>query len=316
MTRTDNDHWDLATSVGPTATMVAAARAAASRRSDAVINDAFAGPLVRAVGVEFFIRIADGEFDDVACDAKQGPAIRRLVDVLAVRTRHFDRFLTEAAHSGISQIVILAAGLDARSYRLRLPLTATVYEVDQPLVIAFKSKVIAGMGIGSLADRRFVGVDLKGRMAATASARGFRQEQAHGLARGRAAELSAARGARSLGGQHHGTECEWQPVRRGCSPQPLSYRGRALSADDRLSARHLAGQRAEQRLDGLRSSRASQRTPGVSRGPRVAGNEDDDIGTVRGERNCGGRRRRCASRSVRSRRIHLRFSSLIRPEGR
>jgi methyltransferase (TIGR00027 family) len=161
MTRTDNDHWDLATSVGATATMVAAARAAASRRSDALINDAFAGPLVRAVGVEFFIRVADGEFDDVACDAKQGPAIRRLVDVLAVRTHHFDRFLTEAAHSGISQIVILAAGLDARSYRLRLPLTATVYEVDQPLVIAFKSKVIAGMGIGSLADRRFVGVDLK-----------------------------------------------------------------------------------------------------------------------------------------------------------
>jgi O-methyltransferase involved in polyketide biosynthesis len=100
MTRTDNDHWDLATSVGATSTMVAAARAAASRRADALINDAFAGPLVRAVGVELFTRIADGEFDDVACDAKQGPAIRRLVDVLAVRTRHFDRFLTEAAHSG------------------------------------------------------------------------------------------------------------------------------------------------------------------------------------------------------------------------
>jgi methyltransferase (TIGR00027 family) len=160
--RTENDHWDLATSVGATTTMVAAARAAASRRSDAVINDAFAAPLVRAVGVEFFIRIADGEFDDVTCGAEQGRAIRRLVDVLAVRTRHFDRFLTEAANSGISQIVLLAAGLDARSYRLRLPLTATVYEVDQPLVIAFKSKVIAGMGIGSLADRRFVGVDLDG----------------------------------------------------------------------------------------------------------------------------------------------------------
>ena len=54
MARTDNDTWDLASSVGATATMVAAARAMASKADDAVINDQFAEPLVRAVGVDFF----------------------------------------------------------------------------------------------------------------------------------------------------------------------------------------------------------------------------------------------------------------------
>jgi O-methyltransferase involved in polyketide biosynthesis len=52
MTRTDDDTWDLATSVGATATLVAAARAAASREADALIDDPFAEPLVRAARVD------------------------------------------------------------------------------------------------------------------------------------------------------------------------------------------------------------------------------------------------------------------------
>ena len=50
MARADNDSWDLASSVGPTATMVAAARTVATRRPDPLINDAFAESLVKAVG--------------------------------------------------------------------------------------------------------------------------------------------------------------------------------------------------------------------------------------------------------------------------
>ena len=53
MPRTDNDTWDLATSVGATATMVAAARAVATKADNPLINDQFAEPLVRAVGVDF-----------------------------------------------------------------------------------------------------------------------------------------------------------------------------------------------------------------------------------------------------------------------
>ena len=60
MTRTDQDTWDLASSVGATATMVAAARALASAEPHPIINDPFAAPLVRAVGLDFFIRLVDG----------------------------------------------------------------------------------------------------------------------------------------------------------------------------------------------------------------------------------------------------------------
>lgn len=61
MTRTDQDSWDLASSVGATATMVAAARALASTGERPIINDPFAAPLVRAVGLDFFRRLVDGE---------------------------------------------------------------------------------------------------------------------------------------------------------------------------------------------------------------------------------------------------------------
>ena len=61
MPRTDNDTWDLATSVGATATMVAAARAIATKADPPLINDRFAEPLVRAVGINFFTRWATGD---------------------------------------------------------------------------------------------------------------------------------------------------------------------------------------------------------------------------------------------------------------
>lgn len=44
MARSDTDTWDLASSVGATATMVAAARALATEDSDPIINDPFAAP--------------------------------------------------------------------------------------------------------------------------------------------------------------------------------------------------------------------------------------------------------------------------------
>ena len=54
--RTDQDTWDLASSVGATATVVAVGRALASRSPNALIDDPYAEPLVRAVGVRFFTR--------------------------------------------------------------------------------------------------------------------------------------------------------------------------------------------------------------------------------------------------------------------
>lgn len=59
MARTDHDRWDLATSVGATATMVAAQRALSSDAN--LIDDPYAAPLVRAVGIDVYVRLVDGE---------------------------------------------------------------------------------------------------------------------------------------------------------------------------------------------------------------------------------------------------------------
>ena len=80
--RTDNDTWDLASSVGATATLVAAARAAATKTDNALIDDPYAEPLVRAVGVDFFVQLASG--DTAAVDDETASARRRMIDGMAV----------------------------------------------------------------------------------------------------------------------------------------------------------------------------------------------------------------------------------------
>jgi methyltransferase (TIGR00027 family) len=161
MARTDNDSWDLATSVGATATGVAVGRALASRGPDALINDPFAEPLVRAVGVDFFTRLASGELDPSEVDDGAEFGMARMRDMMAVRTRFFDDFFIEATNAGIRQAVILASGLDARAYRLPWPTGTTVYEVDQPRVIEFKTDTLRDLGAAPTADRRTVAIDLR-----------------------------------------------------------------------------------------------------------------------------------------------------------
>lgn len=151
MSRTDGDTWDLATSVGATATSVAASRAAASRGPDPLLDDPYAELLVDAVGVDHFIALARGETDVVAGGR----------EYMAVRTRFFDSALTDAATAGVRQIVILASGLDTRAYRLNWPAGTTVFELDQPLVIEFKTRVLADAGVTPSARRVAIGVDLR-----------------------------------------------------------------------------------------------------------------------------------------------------------
>ena len=171
MTRADADSWDIASSVGATATMVAAARAIASREPDALIDDPFAEPLVRAVGLDFFIRLIDGEFG--LSDDDGGAATRLITNVMAVRTRFFDDFFTEATAAGIRQAVILASGLDARAYRLPWPAGTVVYEIDQPKVIEFKNATMASIGAAPTAERRAVSIDLREDWPAALRRNGF-----------------------------------------------------------------------------------------------------------------------------------------------
>jgi methyltransferase (TIGR00027 family) len=161
MTRTDNDTWDPATSVGTTATMVATVRALASRASDPLIDDPFAAPLVRAVGIDLFTQVLDGDVS--LADLSDDPRfdLDRAIDSIAVRTRFFDDFFRAASQDGIRQAVILASGLDSRAYRLPWPAGTVVYEVDLPAVIEFKTRTLAELDAKPAADRRVVAVDLR-----------------------------------------------------------------------------------------------------------------------------------------------------------
>jgi methyltransferase (TIGR00027 family) len=171
MTRFEGDTWDLASSVGVTATGVAAARALASQGPDALMNDPFAEPLVNAVGMEIFVKMMRGEAQlgdaDPAFDRK------RMSDGMAVRTRYFDDFFTAATDAGIRQAVILASGLDARAYRLAWPAGSVVFEVDQPQVIEFKTRTLSDLRATPTADLRVVGVDLRNDWPAALRAKGF-----------------------------------------------------------------------------------------------------------------------------------------------
>ncbi|PQM47879.1 Putative S-adenosyl-L-methionine-dependent methyltransferase [Mycobacterium talmoniae] len=135
----------LAAGFGATAMMVAAARVNAT--ASGLVNDPFAEPLFRAAGGSRDVEPADSGPDGTT-------------DLFAVGTKFFDDFLGDAGRSGIRQVVILASGLDTRAYRLWWPGGTTVYELDKPRAIEFKTQTMRGLGATPTAHRRAVGVDL------------------------------------------------------------------------------------------------------------------------------------------------------------
>lgn len=155
MNRTNYDSWDLSRNVGATATLVATARAIASRGPDPLINDTLAELLVRAVGLKLFTQILDGVAN--FADLGSGWVPR----YFGIRGKAFDEFAVEACRRGIRQAVILASGLDCRAYRLDWPPTMRIYEVDQPAVITWKQSTLADHGCSATAQHRCVGIDLR-----------------------------------------------------------------------------------------------------------------------------------------------------------
>jgi methyltransferase (TIGR00027 family) len=155
------DAWSLTTNVGATATFTAAMRALASRTDNPLIDDPFAEPLIDAVGEDFFIRLARGQLDLEQADYRGAWGIARIRDMLAIRTRFYDVELMAATNAGIRQAVILASGLDSRAFRLPWPAGVTVFEVDQPQIMQFKSQTLAELGATPSTDRRTVSIDLR-----------------------------------------------------------------------------------------------------------------------------------------------------------
>jgi methyltransferase (TIGR00027 family) len=177
MARTDDDKWDLASSVGATATMVATARAMAACADHPLITDPYAEPLVRAVGVDVLARLANGDLTPEQLGDAAGGELRRLAQGMAVRTLFFDDFFLAAGRSGIAQVVILASGLDSRAYRLPWPGGTTVYEIDLPDVIEFKTRTLAAVGAVPTAEHHTVAVDLRSDWSTALKNAGFDPNQ-------------------------------------------------------------------------------------------------------------------------------------------
>ncbi|MFC0447363.1 class I SAM-dependent methyltransferase [Rhodococcus jostii] len=160
--RTDGDTWDIVSSVGLTALGVATFRALETVRPDALIRDDFAPWFVEAAGEPHFTGL-------LADPSSLGDT--PFSGFMGMRTKFFDEFFLSAA--GTTQAVILAAGLDARAYRLDWPAGTTVFEVDQPKVLEFKENVLVEHGARAKADRRPVAVDLREDWPAALEAAGF-----------------------------------------------------------------------------------------------------------------------------------------------
>jgi len=161
--RTDDDSWEITESVGATALGIAAARAAETESDDPLISDPFARVFLDVVGNGVWDWYGAPELPAEVVEAipDMPQRMRGLVNYFATRTKFFDTFFVDATNAGIRQAVILAAGLDARSWRLPWPDGTTVYELDQDRVLDFKASTLHEHGADPKCHRVAVAVDLR-----------------------------------------------------------------------------------------------------------------------------------------------------------
>ncbi|KHO24772.1 SAM-dependent methyltransferase [Mycolicibacterium setense] len=143
--------------VADTGVLVAAIRAEETRRPDRLFEDPFAARLAGESGRHMLAEAIAASGDKSTLQ-------------IVVRTRFWDEALLSAVPP-VTQVVILAAGLDARAYRLRWPDGTTVFELDQPAVIAAKAEALADDK--PRCRRVAIGVDLTTDWTDTLRANGF-----------------------------------------------------------------------------------------------------------------------------------------------
>ncbi|HXO57109.1 MAG TPA: class I SAM-dependent methyltransferase [Mycobacterium sp.] len=163
--RTDDDNWDIVSSVGYTALLVAAWRALHAVSSEPLVRDDYAK--------QFITASADPYLIGVLADPLGSEGATVFPRLYGVQTRFFDDFFSSATERGIRQAVIVAAGLDSRAYRLNWPSGTTVFEVDQPKVLEFKVRVLAQHAAQAAAHRQDVAADLRDDWSIPLRAAGF-----------------------------------------------------------------------------------------------------------------------------------------------
>ena len=163
--RSEDDTWDIVSSVGYTALLVAGWRA---------LHAVIPQPLVRDEYAKHFIAASQDPFlNGALADPATPEGAMTFPRLYGVQTRFFDEFFTSAAESGIRQAVIVAAGLDSRAYRLTWAEGTTVFEIDRPEVLEFKVRVLAEHAAEPTAQRRDVAADLRDDWSIPLRASGF-----------------------------------------------------------------------------------------------------------------------------------------------
>jgi methyltransferase (TIGR00027 family) len=163
--RSDDDQWDIVSSVGYTALLVAGWRALHAVSPQPLVADHYAKHFIHASGDSYLAQVLanPGTSEDET-------AFPRLY---GVQTKFFDDFFTSAGDAGIRQAVIIAAGLDSRAYRLEWHDGTTVFEVDLPKVLEFKAQVLGEQGAVPKAERVEVAADLRTDWPTPLKAAGF-----------------------------------------------------------------------------------------------------------------------------------------------
>lgn len=151
--------------LGLTARWVAALRERETLRPDRLFEDPFAAALAGDAGRALMAAV---EADLPAMAGTRG---------LAVRTRYLDDMLAAAMAAGVRQVVILAAGMDARAYRLPWAEGTVIYEVERDDVMALKEHVMADLAAQPKAALRKVRIDLREDFATALRQHGFAPER-------------------------------------------------------------------------------------------------------------------------------------------
>lgn len=157
--------------LGLTALAAAAGRAVESTRPDRLIDDPFAAAFIAAAhaAVPLPVRWPD----EHTVPTEQELLLLYGSVYIGVRSRFFDEYLDEARAAGIEQVVVLAAGLDTRAFRLDGLTGARLFELDQPAVLEFKDAVLRDAGATARCTRTAVAGDLRADWAAALRSSGF-----------------------------------------------------------------------------------------------------------------------------------------------
>ncbi|WP_372409661.1 SAM-dependent methyltransferase [Streptomyces luteireticuli] len=162
--------WDIVSGVGITALAVAAGRAVEASRPEALAVDPYAARFVEEADapIPLVTTLAEAEATDPTGNWAA------FATYAGVRTRAFDEHFERAAAAGVTQAVVLASGLDTRAFRLNWPPDTVLYEIDQPLVLDFKSTVLRKHGAApTVPAHHLLGLDLRNDWPAALETAGF-----------------------------------------------------------------------------------------------------------------------------------------------